>query len=88
MQKLSLYTEKDIRYVYTVKSLITSWCVNFTFMWCIFVVYNLYIFMQKFQGGKIGTTLIGRWFVPLNEFSELDKAAAKRAFDFFVGWYI
>jgi len=44
--------------------------------------------MQKFQGGKIGTTLIGRWFAPLNEFSELDKAAAKRAFDFFVGWYI
>ncbi|CAD5315234.1 unnamed protein product [Arabidopsis thaliana] len=43
---------------------------------------------QKFQGGKIGTTLIGRWFVPLNEFSELDKAAAKRAFDFFVGWFL
>ncbi|OAO89062.1 hypothetical protein AXX17_ATUG04910, partial [Arabidopsis thaliana] len=44
--------------------------------------------MQKFQGGKIGTTLIGRWFAPLNEFSELDKAAAKRAFDFFVGWFL
>jgi myrosinase len=43
---------------------------------------------QKFQGGKIGTTLIGRWFAPLNEFSELDKAAAKRAFDFFVGWFL
>ncbi|ESQ46378.1 hypothetical protein EUTSA_v10000681mg, partial [Eutrema salsugineum] len=43
---------------------------------------------QKFQGGKIGTTLIGRWFTPLNETSILDKAAAKRAFDFFVGWFL
>ncbi|CAA7016014.1 unnamed protein product, partial [Microthlaspi erraticum] len=41
---------------------------------------------KKSQGGKIGTTLIGRWFVPLNETSEQDKAAAKRAFDFIVGW--
>ncbi|EOA34673.1 hypothetical protein CARUB_v10022237mg [Capsella rubella] len=43
---------------------------------------------QKFQGGKIGTTLIGRWFTPLDENSNLDKAAAKRAFDFFVGWFM
>ncbi|ESQ30336.1 hypothetical protein EUTSA_v10011400mg [Eutrema salsugineum] len=43
---------------------------------------------QRFQGGKIGTTLIGRWFTPLNETSILDKAAAKRAFDFFVGWFL
>ncbi|KAG7600212.1 Glycoside hydrolase family 1 [Arabidopsis suecica] len=43
---------------------------------------------QKFQGGKIGTTLIGRWFIPLNETSDLDKAAAKRAFDFSVGWLL
>ncbi|KAF8047973.1 hypothetical protein N665_2747s0003 [Sinapis alba] len=43
---------------------------------------------QKSQGGKIGTTLIGRWFTPLNENSILDKAAAKRAFDFFVGWFL
>ncbi|XP_018489527.1 myrosinase 4-like [Raphanus sativus] len=43
---------------------------------------------QKSQGGKIGTTLIGRWFTPLNENSILDKAAAKRAFDFFVGWFM
>ncbi|CAN8287832.1 unnamed protein product [Cochlearia groenlandica] len=40
------------------------------------------------QGGKIGTTLIGRWFVPLNPTSNLDKAAAIRAFDFFVGWFL
>ncbi|RID49420.1 hypothetical protein BRARA_H00221 [Brassica rapa] len=39
---------------------------------------------QKFQGGKIGTTLIGRWFAPLNETSDLDQAAARRAFQFFV----
>ncbi|XP_056860005.1 myrosinase 4-like [Raphanus sativus] len=43
---------------------------------------------QKSQGGKIGTTLIGRWFTPLNENSIRDKAAAKRAFDFFVGWFL
>lgn len=43
--------------------------------------------MQKFQGGKIGTTLIGRWFEPLEITSTLDNAAAKRAFDFIVGWY-
>ncbi|KAF8049079.1 hypothetical protein N665_2299s0001 [Sinapis alba] len=43
---------------------------------------------QKLHGGKIGTTLIGRWFTPLNENSILDKAAAKRAFDFIVGWFL
>ncbi|CAA7024283.1 unnamed protein product [Microthlaspi erraticum] len=43
---------------------------------------------KKSQGGKIGTTLIGRWFVPLNETSEADKAASKRAFDFIVGWFL
>ncbi|KAH0842742.1 hypothetical protein HID58_092078 [Brassica napus] len=43
---------------------------------------------QKLQGGKIGTTLIGRWFTPLNENSIRDTAAAKRAFDFFVGWFL
>ncbi|WZZ07747.1 hypothetical protein YC2023_093668 [Brassica napus] len=43
---------------------------------------------QKFQGGKIGTTLIGRWFAPLNETSDLDQAAARRAFQFFVGWFL
>jgi len=32
--------------------------------------------------------LIGRWFIPLNETNDLDKAAAKREFDFSVGWYI
>ncbi|KAF2555893.1 hypothetical protein F2Q68_00015985 [Brassica cretica] len=43
---------------------------------------------QKFQGGKIGTTLIGTWFTPLNQTSSLDKAAAERAFDFTVGWFL
>ncbi|XP_006393112.2 myrosinase 4 [Eutrema salsugineum] len=43
---------------------------------------------QKLQGGKIGTTLIGRWFVPLDKLSIRDNAAAKRAFDFFVGWFL
>ncbi|RID62565.1 hypothetical protein BRARA_E01629 [Brassica rapa] len=43
---------------------------------------------QKLQGGKIGTTLIGRWFTPLNENSIRDTAAAKRAFKFFVGWFL
>ncbi|CAA7022671.1 unnamed protein product [Microthlaspi erraticum] len=40
------------------------------------------------QGGKIAITLIGRWFVPLNETSEQDKAAAKRQVDFIVGWFL
>lgn len=40
---------------------------------------------QKFQGGKIGATLIGTWFTPLNQTSSLDKHAAERAFDFTVG---
>ncbi|VVB00573.1 unnamed protein product [Arabis nemorensis] len=43
---------------------------------------------QKFQGGKIGTTLIGRWFEPLEITSTPDNAAAKRAFDFIVGWFL
>ncbi|KAL0722797.1 hypothetical protein Bca4012_037396 [Brassica carinata] len=43
---------------------------------------------QKSQGGKIGTTLIGRWFTPLNKNSIRDAAASKRAFDFFVGWFL
>nr|QWJ73448.1 beta-thioglucoside glucohydrolase 4-6 [Isatis tinctoria] len=43
---------------------------------------------QKSQGGKMGTALIGRWFVPLDETSKLDKAAAERAFQFFVGWFL
>ncbi|CAH2036399.1 unnamed protein product [Thlaspi arvense] len=43
---------------------------------------------QKFQGGKIGTTLIGRWFTPLNATSDLDKAASRRAFAFIVGWFL
>lgn len=52
-------------------------------------IFNLkLIYTQKFQGGKIGTTLIGTWFTPLNQTSSLDKAAAERAFDFTVGWYI
>ncbi|ESQ30975.1 hypothetical protein EUTSA_v10012086mg [Eutrema salsugineum] len=58
---------------------------------CIFIpkkISEQFNFYVKFQGGKIGTTLIGRWFTPLNETSFLDKAAAEGAFDFFVGWYI
>ncbi|CAF1929433.1 unnamed protein product [Brassica napus] len=43
---------------------------------------------QKFQGGKIGATLIGTWFTPLNQTSSLDKHAAERAFDFTVGWIL
>lgn len=43
---------------------------------------------QKFQGGKIGATLIGTWFTPLNQTSSLDKPAAERAFDFTVGWFL
>ncbi|XP_010530380.1 PREDICTED: myrosinase 4-like [Tarenaya hassleriana] len=43
---------------------------------------------QKSQGGKIGTTLIGRWFVPLNDSSDADKRASRRAFDFIVGWFL
>ncbi|CAH2035799.1 unnamed protein product [Thlaspi arvense] len=42
----------------------------------------------KSQGGKIRTTLIRRWFTPLNETNDLDEAASKRAFSFIVGWYI
>ncbi|ESQ30397.1 hypothetical protein EUTSA_v10012352mg, partial [Eutrema salsugineum] len=49
---------------------------------------SLYRKRYQFQGGKIGTTLIGIWFTPLNETSSLDKAAAQRAFDFIVGWFL
>ena len=63
------------------------WLVQF-FLCGIFLFYNLKNIMQKFQGGKIGTTLTGRWFAPLNETSDLDQAAARRAFQFFVGWYV
>ncbi|XP_019088731.1 PREDICTED: myrosinase 4 [Camelina sativa] len=48
-------------------------------------------YRQKYkglQGGNIGITLIGRWFVPLNEASVSDQMAAGRAFDFIVGWFL
>lgn len=44
--------------------------------------------MQRLQGGQIGLTLIGRWFVPLNETSISDQMAAQRAIDFIVGWFL
>lgn len=44
--------------------------------------------MQRTQGGKIGISLIGRWFVPLNEASVSDQMAAGRAIDFIVGWFL
>ncbi|KAF8116733.1 hypothetical protein N665_0015s0104 [Sinapis alba] len=54
-------------------------------------LYNTFIWKQDYNrksNNTCRTTLIGRWFTPLDENSALDKAAAKRAFDFFVGWFL
>ncbi|KAK2648252.1 hypothetical protein Ddye_015741 [Dipteronia dyeriana] len=41
---------------------------------------------QKKQGGQIGLTLLGQYYEPYSESSD-DKAAAKRAMDFELGWF-
>ncbi|CAI9087585.1 OLC1v1021692C1 [Oldenlandia corymbosa var. corymbosa] len=50
------------------------------------------IFKQKYQDPakkkKIGITLVSMWFEPRNPDDEKDKAAALRALDFFIGWYL
>ncbi|CAI9087592.1 OLC1v1021699C1 [Oldenlandia corymbosa var. corymbosa] len=50
------------------------------------------IFKNKYQDPakkkKIGITLVSMWFEPRNPDDEKDKAAALRALDFFIGWYL
>ncbi|CAI9087591.1 OLC1v1021698C1 [Oldenlandia corymbosa var. corymbosa] len=50
------------------------------------------IFKKKYQDPakkkKIGITLVSMWFEPRNPDDEKDKAAALRALDFFIGWYL
>ncbi|PIN20634.1 Beta-glucosidase, lactase phlorizinhydrolase [Handroanthus impetiginosus] len=43
---------------------------------------------QGHQGGQIGIVLNSHWFVPLDENSDEDKAAARRAADFMLGWFL
>ncbi|XP_050257713.1 beta-glucosidase 24-like [Quercus robur] len=42
---------------------------------------------QETQGGQIGISLVGQYFEPYSKSSE-DKAAAKRALDFNLGWFL
>ncbi|CAI9087586.1 OLC1v1021693C1 [Oldenlandia corymbosa var. corymbosa] len=50
------------------------------------------VFKKKYQDPakkkKIGITLVSMWFEPRNPDDEKDKAAALRALDFFIGWYL
>ncbi|KAK3038106.1 hypothetical protein RJ639_031660 [Escallonia herrerae] len=49
------------------------------------------LYRRKFQtpqGGKIGITLVSKWFEPLDENSDLDVQASLRALDWFFGWFM
>ncbi|KAI3944825.1 hypothetical protein MKW92_051922 [Papaver armeniacum] len=39
------------------------------------------------QGGEVGISIVGQWFVPHSD-SSRDKEAAERANDFMVGWFM
>ncbi|KAF7121473.1 hypothetical protein RHSIM_Rhsim13G0229300 [Rhododendron simsii] len=43
---------------------------------------------QDFQKGQIGIVLVSNWFLPWDANSEVDRAAAKRALDFMLGWFM
>ncbi|KAL5815000.1 hypothetical protein ACOSQ3_025799 [Xanthoceras sorbifolium] len=48
------------------------------------------LYKEKFQakqGGQIGLSLLGQYYEPYSEESD-DKAAAKRAMDFEIGWFV
>ncbi|KAI3908002.1 hypothetical protein MKW98_003647 [Papaver atlanticum] len=48
------------------------------------------LYKQKYQaaqGGEIGISIVGQWFVPHSD-SSRDKEAAERANDFMVGWFM
>ncbi|KAK3002396.1 hypothetical protein RJ639_021495 [Escallonia herrerae] len=49
------------------------------------------LYREKFQtpqGGKIGITLVSKWMEPLDESSDLDVKASRRALDWFFGWFM
>ncbi|KAK3038105.1 hypothetical protein RJ639_031659 [Escallonia herrerae] len=49
------------------------------------------LYREKFQtpqGGKIGITLVSKWMEPLDESSDLDVEASRRALDWFFGWFM
>ncbi|PIN11853.1 Beta-glucosidase, lactase phlorizinhydrolase [Handroanthus impetiginosus] len=51
----------------------------------------VHLYRRKFrghQGGKIGIVLNSHWFVPKDPNSEEDRAAARRAIDFMLGWFL
>ncbi|PIN20653.1 Beta-glucosidase, lactase phlorizinhydrolase [Handroanthus impetiginosus] len=43
---------------------------------------------EVFQKGQIGIVLCSHWHVPLDENSDEDKAAVRRAVDFMLGWFL
>ncbi|XP_071682646.1 beta-glucosidase 12-like [Lolium perenne] len=48
------------------------------------------LYKQKYQAvqkGKVGITLVTNWYVPFSH-SKSDNAAAKRAIDFMLGWFM
>nr|BAE16356.1 myrosinase [Eutrema japonicum] len=51
-------------------------------------VVNLYRTKYKFQGGKIGTVMITRWFLPFDENDKDCIDATERMKEFFFGWFM
>ena len=76
------YFQKKYKYVY---------CNDLIYLFSILRLSLLGVLLtvtfQETQGGQIGISLVGQYFEPYSESSE-DKAAAKRALDFNLGWLV